>query len=285
MTGNGNLPGRNAFSARRSSTIESLPPEKSSTGRSSSAATSRMMWIASASSSSRCESVACAASRVMRAPPAGSRAPRAPTSSGRAALGLEPQLRRLRLLVRVGDAGELGDLAAERLLVEALHVAARALLDRGRDVHLDERRELLDQRARPCRASRRTARSPRRAPSRRGARAARRPSRSARCSCRGPPSRSRGPSRGASRTTSPSRYSTSRPSASSSRPTSSAIVDLPAPERPVNQSTIPSGTDLAPGAPVAVDAALELAEPAQRPARSSSPGWTGRVHGMQPIDG
>ena len=57
MTGNGNLPGRNAFSASRSRTIESLPPEKSSTGRSSSAATSRKMWIASASRSSRCVSV------------------------------------------------------------------------------------------------------------------------------------------------------------------------------------------------------------------------------------
>ena len=55
ITGNGNLPGRKAFSARRRSTIESLPPEKSSTGRSSSAASSRMMWIASASSSSRWE--------------------------------------------------------------------------------------------------------------------------------------------------------------------------------------------------------------------------------------
>ena len=31
-------------------TIESLPPENSSTGRSNSAATSRMMWMASASS-------------------------------------------------------------------------------------------------------------------------------------------------------------------------------------------------------------------------------------------
>ena len=50
MTGNGNFAGRNAFSASRSSTIESLPPENSSTGRSNSAATSRMMWIASASS-------------------------------------------------------------------------------------------------------------------------------------------------------------------------------------------------------------------------------------------
>lgn len=34
-------------------TIESLPPENSSTGRSNSAATSRMMWIASASSERR----------------------------------------------------------------------------------------------------------------------------------------------------------------------------------------------------------------------------------------
>ena len=59
-------PGRNAFSASRSSTIESLPPEKSSTGRSRSAATSRMMWIASASSSSRCESVS-VSSRVAHA--------------------------------------------------------------------------------------------------------------------------------------------------------------------------------------------------------------------------
>jgi pimeloyl-ACP methyl ester carboxylesterase len=42
ITGNGKRPGRNAFSARRSSTSESLPPEKSRAGRSNSAATSRM---------------------------------------------------------------------------------------------------------------------------------------------------------------------------------------------------------------------------------------------------
>ena len=53
MTGKGNLAGQNAFSARRSITIESLPPENSSTGRSNSAATSRMMWIDSASRASR----------------------------------------------------------------------------------------------------------------------------------------------------------------------------------------------------------------------------------------
>ena len=40
---------QNAFWARWSMTTESLPPEKSSTGRSNSAATSRMMWIDSAS--------------------------------------------------------------------------------------------------------------------------------------------------------------------------------------------------------------------------------------------
>ena len=49
MSGNGKRAGRKAFSARRSSTIESLPPLKSRTGRSSSAATSRMTWMASAS--------------------------------------------------------------------------------------------------------------------------------------------------------------------------------------------------------------------------------------------
>ena len=64
MSGNGKRPGRNAFSARRSSTIESLPPLNSSTGFESSAATSRMMWIASDSSSCRCVSRA-----VMPAPP------------------------------------------------------------------------------------------------------------------------------------------------------------------------------------------------------------------------
>ncbi len=56
MIGNGNFPGRNAFSASRSSTIESLPPLNSSTGRSNSAATSRKMWIDSASRVSRWES-------------------------------------------------------------------------------------------------------------------------------------------------------------------------------------------------------------------------------------
>ena len=51
--GTGSRPAQNAFSASRSMTIESLPPENSSTGRSNSATTSRMMWIASASSASQ----------------------------------------------------------------------------------------------------------------------------------------------------------------------------------------------------------------------------------------
>src|SRR5262249_33395164 len=54
-------------------------------------------------------------------------------------LGLDPDLRQLGRLVRVGDAGELLDLAPERLLVEALHVAARTLLHRRVDEDLDER--------------------------------------------------------------------------------------------------------------------------------------------------
>ena len=52
------------------------------------------------------------------------------------------------LLVRVVDAGEALDLARERLLVETLHVAPRALVDRGLDEDLDERAVLLDHRAR-----------------------------------------------------------------------------------------------------------------------------------------
>src|SRR5690606_5402992 len=54
ISGKGKRPGRNAFSARRNSTTESLPPEKSRTGRSHSAATSPKMKMASDSSQSRC---------------------------------------------------------------------------------------------------------------------------------------------------------------------------------------------------------------------------------------
>ena len=55
ITGNGRPPGWNALRARCSSTALSLPPENSSTARSSSAATSRMTWMASDSSARRCE--------------------------------------------------------------------------------------------------------------------------------------------------------------------------------------------------------------------------------------
>ncbi len=56
MTGNGILAGQKAFSASASMTMESLPPENSRAGRSNSAATSRITWIASASSTSSWES-------------------------------------------------------------------------------------------------------------------------------------------------------------------------------------------------------------------------------------
>ena len=52
ITGNGIRAGQNAFSASASITMESLPPENNSTGRSNSAPTSRMMWMASASRTS-----------------------------------------------------------------------------------------------------------------------------------------------------------------------------------------------------------------------------------------
>ena len=66
----------------------------------------------------------------------------------RLALGVDDDLRVLGLLIGVVDAGEALDLAGERLLVEAVHVAARALLEGGADVDLDERAVLLDQLAR-----------------------------------------------------------------------------------------------------------------------------------------
>ena len=48
-SGNGGLDGKKALRARCSITAESLPIEYSITGRSASAATSRMMWMLSAS--------------------------------------------------------------------------------------------------------------------------------------------------------------------------------------------------------------------------------------------
>ena len=55
-TGKGIGPGQKAFLATWSITAESLPPEKSRTGRANSAATSRKMWMAWASRARRCES-------------------------------------------------------------------------------------------------------------------------------------------------------------------------------------------------------------------------------------
>ena len=52
-TGNGIFPGLKAFAARCNNTAESLPPLKSRTGRSDSAATSRMMKMANDSRRSR----------------------------------------------------------------------------------------------------------------------------------------------------------------------------------------------------------------------------------------
>src|SRR6266540_1898682 len=60
------------------------------------------------------------------------------------------------------------------------------------------------------------------------------------------------------RTASPSRYSTSKPEPSSSGPTICAIVVLPAPESPVNQSVKPLRMCLLWQRGVVVDPALEL---------------------------
>ena len=55
-TGKGMGAGQNALRARCSMTMESLPPENISAGRSNSAATSRKMWTDCASRARRCVS-------------------------------------------------------------------------------------------------------------------------------------------------------------------------------------------------------------------------------------
>src|SRR2546430_10595365 len=57
-------------------------------------------------------------------------------------LRVDHQLRRERLLVGVRNARELGDLAGQRAGVQALGVAAHALLERRLHVHFDERADL-----------------------------------------------------------------------------------------------------------------------------------------------
>src|SRR5579884_2399262 len=64
---------------------------------------------------------------------------------GRLPGGVQPQLGLGGLLVRRRHPGELVDLAGEGRRVEPLRVAAGALLERGGDVDLDERRVLLDE--------------------------------------------------------------------------------------------------------------------------------------------
>ena len=76
---------------------------------------------------------------------------------GRLARGLDAELGVLRLLVGVGDAGELLDLAGAGLRVEALDVARLAVLERGGDEDLDE--AAVHQLRGPRRGSRGRARS------------------------------------------------------------------------------------------------------------------------------
>src|SRR5438552_9061435 len=57
-------------------------------------------------------------------------------------LRVDRQLRPERLLVGVGDPGELGDLARQGPAVQPLGVAANAFVERGFDVYLDERADL-----------------------------------------------------------------------------------------------------------------------------------------------
>src|SRR5438034_11381487 len=58
------------------------------------------------------------------------------------ALRLHDQLGPQRRLVRIGDPGEVLDLAGQRLLVESLDVAPDTLLDRAADVDLGKAADL-----------------------------------------------------------------------------------------------------------------------------------------------
>ena len=216
-------------------------------------------------------------------------------------LGVDHDLGIARLLVRIVDTGEALDLALERLLVETLDVAARALLDRRGDV-APRRTCPTPRRARaPSAASPRTARSPPRSPRRRvgsGATATQ-PMRSmfvSRSSFEKPRPFDR-----CVRTVSPSRYSTIGPRSSScgtDEVGDRRLAGTGQPGEPEREAAVARALRLrvlvrvdvlghSPPSLVACSPWMphsSLSEPAQRPARSSSPAIDGRVHGMQPIE-
>src|SRR5215218_3441738 len=137
MSGKGNRPGRNAFSARRSRPLDSFPPLKSRTGFSSSAATSRMTWIASASSACRWERAG-TFTRSARRPAAGGGHVQAALELVRA--GPPPLAAAAR--VRAGRAADGGVARVVQRVVGEV-----ALVDRAPDVALrpvDEGVELPD---------------------------------------------------------------------------------------------------------------------------------------------
>ena len=152
-------------------------------------------------------------------------------------LGVDPQLGVLRRLVRVVDAGEPGDLAGERLLVQALRVAVLGDLRRPSRARAP-RRSRRSARGRrpgsPCTARSGSRSSPRRCGSAGSATNAIRRMFVSRSSLENPRPFDR-----FLRTSSPSRISVFRPRACSSWYSISAIVDFPEPERPVNHTVNP----------------------------------------------
>ena len=158
----------------------------------------------------------------------------------RATGGVDAQVGVGRLLVGRGDAREVRDLAASRLGVEALPVAALALLERGRDVHEEERAagglgHRLGRPARGVEGRDRAAHGDAAVSGDLG----RDPADAADVGLavlaaeRRPADRFR-------RTTSPSRLVTVRsPASSRASITAWATVDLPLPDRPVKNSTSP----------------------------------------------
>ena len=123
-------------------TIESLPPENSSTGRSNWPTTSRMMWIDSSSRSVSQDRSSLARQERSRHSRFSlrNRAIRSSTASSTVlSLGVDAKFGMGRFLVLAIDSGETAQITGPLPGVEALDVALGADLDRRRDVDLEER--------------------------------------------------------------------------------------------------------------------------------------------------
>ncbi len=142
---NGTAAGANAFNARCSITIESLPPENKITGRSNSPATSRKMCTASDSNASRCVSAyglsvapPCATVAVIPPVPSPQEARARPPRTARPCEPCvsHPQIRVPRNLIRVVHPRQPRQLTRRLPRVQPLHITHRTHIHRRGHMHL-----------------------------------------------------------------------------------------------------------------------------------------------------